>query len=120
MTRYPYFSVAPEREGESIALAFNPRPVPVFADGRCAVLGSEECNRHLLFFGCEGRRIFLNASHYIADGMGIDPLLKTVLYLYVSELHGDGGLATDRIQMPDAPVCEGEYAYPFPNEKGKE
>lgn len=116
MVRYPYFSVYPEQQENDIVLCHNPHPVPVFPDGRCVVLGTEECHGHLLSFGCEGRQIFLNASHYIADGMGIDPLLKTVLYLYVSELHGDGGLATDRIQMPDAPVCEGEYAYPFPNE----
>ena len=116
MVRNPYFSVYPEQQDNHILLRHNPHPVPVFPDGRCVVLGSEECHGHLLAFGCEGRQIFLNASHYIVDGMGIDPLLKTVLYLYVSELYGDEGLATERIQMPDAPVCEGEYAYPFPNE----
>ena len=41
MTRYPYFTVTPEKVGESLLLAFNPRPVPVLADGRSAVLGSE-------------------------------------------------------------------------------
>ena len=88
MTRYPYFCVSPKKEGDSIILAFNARPVPVFNDDRCAVLGSEECDGHLIFFACEGNRIFLNASHYIADGMGIDPLLKTVRYLYVKEISG--------------------------------
>ena len=114
MTRYPYFTVTPEKVGESLLLAFNPRPVPVLADGRSAVLGSEACNGHLLFFGCEGNRIFLNASHYIADGMGIDPLLKTVLYLYVSEVYGNEGLQAERILLPGSAVAEAEYAYPFP------
>ena len=114
MPRYPYFSVTPQKEGESLVLASNPRPVPVFSDGRVATLGGEECNGHLLFFGCEGNRIFLNASHYIADGMGIDPLLKTVLYLYVKEKYGTGDLQTERICMPDGEVSEAEYAYPFP------
>ena len=114
MTRYPYFTVTPEKDGESILLAFNSRPVPVFADGRGVTLGSEACNGHLLFFGCEGNRIFLNASHYIADGMGIDPLLKTVLYLYALEVYGDEGLQAERILMPDSAVSEAEYAYPFP------
>ena len=115
MPRYPYFSVSPEKNGNSIVLSFNPNPVPVFKDGRCAVLGSEACNGHLLFFGCEGNRIFLNASHYIADGMGIDPLLKTVLYLYVSELYGTDGLNAERIHMPGEAVAEAEYSYPFPD-----
>ena len=115
MTRYPYFSVSPKKEGESITLAFNSRPISVFDDNRCAVLGSEECNGHLLFFACEGNRIFLNASHYIADGMGIDPLLKTVLYSYVAEKYGTDNLQTERIRMPDDVVAEAEYSYPFPD-----
>ena len=113
--RYPYFCISPEKSGNRIALVFNPRPIPVFNDGRCAVLGSEECNGHLLFFGCEGNLIFLNASHYIADGMGIDPLLKTVLYLYVSERYGMDGLQAERIALPGEPIAEEEYAYPFPD-----
>ena len=114
MSRYPYFSISPEKSGNRIVLTFNPRPVSVFNDGRCAVLGSEECNGHLLFFGCEKNQIFLNASHYIADGMGIDPLLKTVLYLYVSERYGTDGLRAEHIALPNEPVAEEEYAYPFP------
>ena len=115
MPRYPYFSVFPEKCGNRIVLSSNPRPVPVFNDGRSAVLGSEECNGHLLFFGCEENKIFLNVSHYIADGMGIDPLLKTVLYLYVSELYGSDGLRVDRINLPSDPIADEEYSYPFPD-----
>jgi hypothetical protein len=115
MTRYPYFCVYPEKIGEDIVLSQNPRPVPVFCDGRCVTLGSDECSGHLLYFGCEGNRITLNASHYIADGMGIDPLLKTVLYLYVSELYGTDGLQTEKILLPGGAVSDEEYAYPFPD-----
>ena len=49
MPRYPYFSVQVEKEGNSILLAHNSRPVPVLDSGRCLVLGSEACNGHLLF-----------------------------------------------------------------------
>ena len=115
MPRYPYFCVYPEKNGDSILLAHNTRPVPVFADGRCAVLGSEECNGHLLFFGCEENKIFLNVSHYIADGMGMDPFLKTVLYLYVEKTYGTEGLQAERIHMPGEAVSDEEYAYPFPD-----
>ena len=114
MKRYPYFSVFPQKNGESIQLKFNEAPVPVFKDGRCVVLGTNESNGHLLAFGCEERRIILHASHYIADGMGISPLLMSVLYLYISEKYGTDGLNSEYILMPDSPVSDEEYAYPFP------
>lgn len=113
MIRYPYFSICPERKGNSIILQHNSRPLPVFGDGRSAVLGSEESNGHLITFGCDGRKIILNASHYIADGMGIMPLLKTVIYLYVSEIYGTEGLRTEDINMLDDAVMPQEYEYPF-------
>ncbi len=116
MKRYPYFSVFPQKNGDSIQLQFNEAPVPVFQDGRCVVLGTEESDGHLLAFGCEGRRIFLHVSHYIADGMGISPLLMSVLYLYISEKYGTDGLNSEGILMPDDPVSDEEYAYPFPKE----
>ena len=115
MVRYPYFCVFPEREGENLVLRYNERPVPVFPDDRTVTLGSEESRGHLISFGCKGKTIFIDASHYLADGMGVDPLLKSLLCLYVSERYGLEGLATDRIRMPHSSVCEGEYAYPFPN-----
>lgn len=113
MVRYPYFSVSCEKEGNSLILKSNSRPVPVFNDAHCAILGSEESNGHLLTFGCEKNKIFLDISHYVADGMGVDPLLKTVLYLYVSELYGNEGLAFEKINMPNDAVNEEEYEYPF-------
>ena len=114
MKRYPYFRVSPQKSGDTIQLQNNEAPIPVFNDGRCVVLGTAESNGHLLAFGCEGRRILLHASHYIADGMGISPLLLSVLYLYISEKYGTDGLNSQRILMPDDPVSDEEYAYPFP------
>lgn len=116
MKRYPYFCVFPQKNGDNIQLQFNDAPVPVFEDGRCVVLGTTQSNGHLLAFGCEERKIFLHASHYIADGMGICPLLMSVLYLYISEKYGTDGLNSERILMPDDPISKEEYAYPFPEE----
>ena len=115
MVRYPYFCVCPEREGEKLILRYNKRPVPVFCDDRTVTLGSDESRGHLISFGCKDNTIFIDASHYLADGMGVDPLLKTLLYLYVSERYGTEGLETERIRMPDSRVDEGEFAYPFPD-----
>jgi hypothetical protein len=117
MRRYPYFCVCPAREGETLVLRYNQRPVPVFPDDRTVTLGGEACDGHLLSFGCKDKTIFIDASHYLADGMGVDPLLKSLLWAYVSERYGTEGLATDRIRLPDSAVCEAEHAYPFPNRR---
>ena len=115
MVRYPYFCVSPEREGKTLVLRYNKRPLPVFPDDRTVTLGSEDSRGHLISFGCKDRTIFIDASHYLADGMGVDPLLKSLLYIYVTERYGTEGLEVERIRMPDSPVCEGEFAYPFPD-----
>jgi hypothetical protein len=52
----------------------------------------------------------------MADGMGIHPLLMSVLYLYLSERYGTDGIDAAPIQMPSHPVLPQEYAYPFPEE----
>ena len=113
--RYPYFCVFPEREGEKLVLRYNEAPLPVFPDDRTVTLGSNDSRGHLISFGCKDKTIFIDASHYIADGMGIDPLMKSLLWLYASERYGTEGLETNRIRMPDSSLCDEEYAYPFPD-----
>ena len=115
MVRYPYFCVCPERDGEKLVLRYNKLPIPVFPDDRAVSLGGGESRGHLISFGCKDKTIFIDVSHYLADGMGVDPLLKSLLFLYVSERYGIDGLETERIRMPESSVCEGEYAYPFPD-----
>lgn len=116
MVRYPYFCVFPELEEENLVLCHNSRSVPVFPDDRTITLGSEDSNGHLISFGCKNNTIFIDCSHYLADGMGIDPLMKSVLYLYASERYGTEGLEAERIRMPDGQICDGEYIYPFPSD----
>ena len=115
MVRYPYFCVCPEREGENLVLRYNKHPLPVFPDDRSVTLGSKDCGGHLISFGCKDKTIFIDASHYLADGMGVDPLMKSLLYLYVSKRYGKEGLITDKIRMPDSPICDGEHSFPFPD-----
>ena len=115
MVRYPYFCVFPKREEENIVLRYNNHPLPVFPDDCAVTLGSGESGGHLISFGCKDNTIFIDCSHYIADGMGVDPLMKSLLYCYVSERYGTDGLASERIRMPDSAICDGEHAYPFPD-----
>ena len=115
MTRYPYFCVFPKREEENIVLHYNNHPLPVFPDDRTVTLGSTESGGHLISFGCKDNTIFIDCSHYISDGMGVDPLMKSLLYLYASERYGTEDLEAERIRMPDSAICDGEHAYPFPD-----
>ena len=115
MVRYPYFCVFPKREEEKIVLLHNRRPLPVFPDDRAVTLGSEDSRGHLISFGCKDNTIFIDCSHYIADGMGVEPLMKCLLYLYASERYGTEGLQSDRVRMPDNPISDEESNYPFPD-----
>ena len=115
IVRYPYFCVFPEREDENIVLRYNNQPVPVFRDDRTVTLGSEESIGHLISFGCKNNTIFIDCSHYLADGMGVSPLMMSLLYLYVSERYGAEELKAERIRMSDSPICDGEHIYPFPD-----
>ena len=115
MVRYPYFCVCPKLEGEELVLRHNDRPLPVFPDDRTVTLGGEESAGHLVSFGCKDKTIFIDVSHYLADGMGVEPLMKTLLCLYACARYGSEGLETERIRMPDSPVLAGEHAYPFPD-----
>ena len=115
MMHYPYFCVSPEREGENIILRYNKRPLPVFPDARTVTLGSDESEGHLISFGCEDKTIFIDASHYLTDGMGVDPLMKSLLFSYVSECYGTEGLEPDRIKTPDSSIRDEVLAYPFPD-----
>lgn len=115
MVRYPYLCVFPERDGENLVLRHNNQPLPVFSDGRTVTLGTQESNGHLISFGCDDKTVFIDVSHYLADGMGIDPLMKSLLFIYVSERYGAEGLDLSRIRMPDSSVNADEYAYPFPS-----
>ena len=115
IVRYPYFCVFPEREDENIVLCYNNQPVPVFRDDRTVMLGSKESSGHLISFGCKNNTIFIDCSHYLVDGMGVSPLMMSLLYLYVSERYGAEELKAERIRMPDSPICDGEHIYPLPD-----
>ena len=58
--------------------------------------------------------MFIDASHYLMDGMGVDPLMKSLLCAYVCGRYGGDCVETDRIRMPDSALCEAEWVYPFP------
>ncbi len=87
--RFPYFAVKMARKGSEYVLEPNSRPFVISPEGRCVTLGAEESNGHLFAFAFDGNRIFVDTSHFITDGVGKFPFIKTVLYYYLSALHPD-------------------------------
>ena len=113
--RYPYYSVRLRQEGETYVLEDNPEPF-VLSEGNLPIcLGSPASNHHLIAFAWDENVISVDTSHFICDGNGIFPLLKTLMYYYVSRLHGDSTLTVSEINRVEDPIAEEEYAYPYPS-----
>ncbi len=96
--RYPYFAVRLVRRGEAYWMEPNDRPFILSPKGRTVTLGSQESNCHLFAFAYDGCRLWMDSTHFITDGNGMFPFLKTLLYYYLRALH------------PDAPFDMGEIA----------
>ncbi len=113
--RYPYFSVKTEKEGESFVLAKNSLPFVITADEKPVCLNSEASHGHLLAFGWKERTVWVDISHFICDGNGLAPLVKTLVYYYAEHRYGISGIDTGTIRLVTDPIEEEEYLYPFPD-----
>lgn len=112
--RYPYFSVRVQREQENFVLETNPEPFAISEANRAVCLNSPESNGHLLAFAFGGNTVSVDISHFICDGNGLLPLIKTLAYYYILERYGDGGVDSGDVWLSTAPVSEREYRYPLP------
>lgn len=114
--RYPYFSVKIEKEKESFILAENDLPFVITADEKPVCLNSAASNGHLLAFAWKERTIWIDISHFICDGNGLAPLVKTLAYYYVERRYGSDGIDPASIRLVTDNIEESEYAYPFPED----
>lgn len=112
--RYPYFSVKIEKEGDVLVLTENNLPFIVAADERPVCLNSAASNGHLLAFAWKERTVWIDVSHFICDGNGLAPLVKTLVYYYVERRYGDDGIDISGIRLVTDRIDEDEYAYPYP------
>lgn len=112
--RYPYYSVKIEREGDDFVLAENDLPFAVHAGQEPVCLNSPASNMHLLAFAWKERTIWIDISHFICDGNGLAPLVKTLVYYYVERCYSQDGIDTNSIRLVTDHIPEEEYAYPFP------
>lgn len=63
----------------------------------------------------KGRTVWVDISHFICDGNGLAPLVKTLAYYYVEYRYGSDGIDTGSIRLVTDKIEEGEYLYPFPD-----
>lgn len=112
--RYPYYSVKIEKEAEGFVLAENNQPFIIAAGEKPVCLNSKASNMHLLAFAWKERTVWIDISHFICDGNGLAPLVKTLVYYYVEKRYGVAGIDTSNIRMVTDNIPEEEYAYPFP------
>ena len=117
ITRYPYFSVRLVREGETYALAYNDAPLVISAGGRAVPLGGAESGYHLFALAYDGPVLYIDTSHFLTDGNGKFPFIKTLLYCYLHILHPEAVFDTAGIALPgsDIPPAEMEDD-PFPDQ----
>ncbi len=111
--RYPYFAVKVrvDKDGAYIYVP-NEKPVSVIPMGtKTPDLGSEEVNGHLLFIECDGKDVYLNISHAMCGGRGLQPWIMTTIWQYVSDKYGIVPDAPS-IRKPGEPLLEGEMAEP--------
>ena len=112
--RYPYFSVKIEKEGEAFTLAENDLPFVIAADEKPVCLNSTASNGHLLAFARKDRTVWVDVSHFICDGNGLAPLVKTLVCYYEEHRYGIDGIDTGSIRLVTDKIDEEEYLYPFP------
>ena len=115
--RFPYFCVKLARRGGEYFMEPNALPFTVRPYGKAPVLGTEESNYHLFTFMYKDRDIFLDSVHYITDGNGVFPFLKSILYYYISALHPEAELNAEEFALAEDPVpAEEADDYPYPDE----
>ena len=117
ITRYPYFSVKLIRKGEAYVMLPNDAPLPISSGGRAIPLGGPESGGHLLALAYDNNLLYIDTSHFLTDGNGKFPFIKTLLYCYLHILHPDEAFDTAGIALPgsDIPTDEAEDD-PFPDE----
>ena len=115
--RYPYFAVRLARRGEEYVWESNELPIVISKGRRALTLNSAESNYHAVALAYEGNRLYIDFSHYLTDGTGSFPFIKTLLYCYLSRLHPDEVFDTKGIALPDSEIAEREMTDdPFPDE----
>lgn len=113
--RYPYFSVQVAADGEDYVLVDNARPFVIAEGEKPLCLCSAQANYHVMSFSVSANTVYTDIVHFICDGNGFIPVVKTLAYYYIERRYGTDGINTATINLVSDPVAEEEYAYPYPD-----
>lgn len=111
MERYPYFRVRMSTDGGDILFEDNPAPVPVLHTHERITLGSGQTEGHLLAFCYSWNRLYIDVFHGLTDGGGLYPLIRTLLYYYLSDLYGRA-FSSEGIRLCGDEVSPAEWEDP--------
>ena len=97
MKRYPDSSIELKEKNEKYIMIPNEADFVVLEKGEAACLGSKESNNHLVAFSFSEKTFYIDISHFITDGTGVIPLVKTIAYYYFLYKYNEIILCTETI-----------------------
>ena len=110
--RFPYFYVQAVSRENDVFPEPNALPMMVRNTWKPIKLNSEISNYHLAAWKYEGNRIAFEISHYLTDGAGVLPYVKSALYLYLSRKTGQSFDSTG-FRLPGDVIPKSETGNPF-------
>ena len=110
--RFPYFYVQAVVRGNDVFPEPNTLPMTVRNTWVPLMLNSEKSNHHLAAWKYEGNRMAFEISHYLTDGAGVLPYVKSALYLYLSRKTGQT-FDPSGFRLPGDIIPESETGNPF-------
>ena len=110
--RFPYFYVkGGSRDGDTVPVP-NELPMTVRNTWDPVKLNSAATNYHLAAWKYEDRRLAFEISHYLTDGAGVMPYIKSAVYLYLSKTTGQS-FDPAGFRLPGDAIPESETGDPF-------
>lgn len=110
--RFPYFYVRARKTEDDIIVVPNPLPVMVRPAWKPVVFNTKESNYHLMAVKYEGKRLAVEINHYLTDGAGFLPYLKSLLFLYLTRKTGTM-MEEAGFRLPGQRIPETEAGDPF-------
>ena len=110
--RFPYFYVRAERKDGELRPVPNPLPMTVRNTWEPISLNAEASNFHLAAWKYEGKRLAFEIPHFLTDGAGVLPYIKSAMYLYLTKATGQRFDPTG-FRLPGEPIPASEIGDPF-------